>query len=356
MSTSTHALRAGGPRSWRHDDAVPPPDLLGSLRVPGLLCSATGRGRDLSELRDPAGRTSATELLATLRAADGLLARLRAASPSGAAAASASATVSAPIPDPEPVSVTRRTTRPALSAMSVPKILLGLGALCLLVAAVIFLAVAWSWLGVGGARRRLAALTVLSAGGRRVCRRGLRVAAQALTTVGLGLLALDVVGADNAGWLGDLDVAGLTCVVGGTVLAAALALALTTGLAAPQVAAGLALSALGLGATARSEHVTTGGRARRARLRRPRRSGTETRSPDPAGRRGLRGRPVVARPGAARARRRPGRSVGARLVGRGPRGGPARGLTAPAGPGAVRAHACAGGPDVRRGVRGAAHR
>src|SRR4051794_19635527 len=37
-----------------------------------------------------------------------------------------------------------------LSAASVPKLLLGLGAACLLVAAVIFLAVAWSWLGIGG--------------------------------------------------------------------------------------------------------------------------------------------------------------------------------------------------------------
>src|SRR4051812_34309411 len=37
-----------------------------------------------------------------------------------------------------------------LSAASVPKLLLGLGAICLLIAAVIFLAVAWSWLDIGG--------------------------------------------------------------------------------------------------------------------------------------------------------------------------------------------------------------
>ena len=199
-----------------------------SARLPGEVVTCPGCGILLTG-------PLASELLATLRAADGLLARLRAESPSGGAAASASPTLPAPTPDPVPL----RTVRPALSAMSVPKILLGLGALCLLVAAVIFLAVAWSWLGVGGRTAVLVALTVLSAGvGVGLGRRGLRVAAEALTTVGLGLLALDVVGADNAGWLGDLDVAGLTCVVGGTVLAAALALALTTGLSAPQVAAG----------------------------------------------------------------------------------------------------------------------
>ena len=42
--------------------------------------------------------------------------------------------------------------RTGIRSSSVPSILLGLGALCLLVAAVIFLSVAWSRLGVGGRR------------------------------------------------------------------------------------------------------------------------------------------------------------------------------------------------------------
>ena len=37
-----------------------------------------------------------------------------------------------------------------MSAATVPKILLGLGAMCLLVAALVFLAVAWAVLGVEG--------------------------------------------------------------------------------------------------------------------------------------------------------------------------------------------------------------
>src|SRR4029079_17104880 len=51
--------------------------------------------------------------------------------------------------------------RHGLSAASVPRILLGLGATCLLVAAVVFLAVAWSDLGMGA---RTAILLTLTAG------------------------------------------------------------------------------------------------------------------------------------------------------------------------------------------------
>ena len=41
-----------------------------------------------------------------------------------------------------------------------------------------------------------------------MARRGLRAAAESLALVGYGLLTLDVVGADNAGWFGDLSTAG----------------------------------------------------------------------------------------------------------------------------------------------------
>ena len=64
----------------------------------------------------------------------------------------------------------RRPHRPApssragLSAASVPRILLGLGALCLVVAAVVFLAVAWAALGVGGRTGVLGVLTAVAAG------------------------------------------------------------------------------------------------------------------------------------------------------------------------------------------------
>ena len=98
---------------------------------------------------------------------------------------------------PRPSCLTPRRTRCAtpppappagLSAASVPKILLGLGATCLLVAAVIFLAVAWSWLGIGGRTAVLVALTATTGlAGQWLARRDLGVAAEALTTVALGL-------------------------------------------------------------------------------------------------------------------------------------------------------------------------
>ncbi|WP_372736688.1 hypothetical protein, partial [Nocardioides sp.] len=99
----------------------------------------------------------ATQLFETLSAADALLIRLRESAPTPSEAA-----VGGPVPGQSPVSVpppasvpppplpAATTPRRGFSGASVPKILLTLGALCLLVAAVIFLAVAWSWLGVGG--------------------------------------------------------------------------------------------------------------------------------------------------------------------------------------------------------------
>lgn len=141
-----------------------------------------------------------------------------------------------PAPTPEP----RRT---GLRVASVPAILLGLGALCLLVAALIFLAVAWSWLGVGGRTGVLAALTAASAGlGGWLAARGLRVAGEALGTVAFGLLTLDLVGADRAGWLGERTGTELALVVGLALVVAGLAWAFAQGhLATPQVVAGIGL-------------------------------------------------------------------------------------------------------------------
>jgi hypothetical protein len=183
----------------------------------------------------------ASELLQTLRTADDLLARLRTES---AERPSTSTIERTPYPAPTPAPSRRR----GLSGASVPRILLSLGALCLLVAAVIFLAVAWTWLGVGGRTAVLVGLTLVSGGlGVTLARRGLRIAAEALTTVSLGLLALDVIGADNAGWLGDLTNGVLVAVASGAVLVAALALSAITRLGAPQLVAASALSGVGLG-------------------------------------------------------------------------------------------------------------
>jgi hypothetical protein len=141
----------------------------------------------------------------------------------------------------------------------VPKILLGLGATCLLVAAVIFLAVAWSWLGVGGRTAVLVGLTVTTAlAGQWLAHRDLGVAAEALTTVALGLVVLDVFGAENAGWLGTPTDEWFLVLVGTSLLAVSLGLCLPARrLFAPQVAAplGLGIAVLGVGANGHDQVV-----------------------------------------------------------------------------------------------------
>jgi hypothetical protein len=199
----------------------------------------------------------AASLFSTLQTADSILARLRASSPPVTATA---ADPGGPADwTPEPYPVRGRDTLPprrGLRAASVPKVLLGLGALCLLVAAVTFLAVAWSWLGVGGRTAVLVALTLVTGGlGTWLGRRGLGVAAEALTVVALGLLTLDVIGADNAGWLDDLTASGLACLIGGALLVASVTLLLSpVRLVGPQLVAALGLGILAAGATGLTEH------------------------------------------------------------------------------------------------------
>ncbi len=102
-----------------------------------------------------------------------------------------------------------------MSAVSVPRILLALGAGCLLVAALVFLAVTWSVLGVGGRTAVLVGFTGIAGGlATWMARRGLRAATESLALVGYGLFTLDIVGADHAGWFGDLSAAGLLALLG----------------------------------------------------------------------------------------------------------------------------------------------
>lgn len=113
-----------------------------------------------------------------------------------------------------------------LSSASVPKILLGLGALCLLVASLVFLAVAWAALGVDGRTGVLIGFTVaVAALTRWVAGRDLRAGAEAFATVTLGLLAIDLGGAREAGWLGAIDDAWFLVVAGTAVAVVATAAA-----------------------------------------------------------------------------------------------------------------------------------
>ena len=241
VSTKEVRVRAdvgcNGPMA-RYADPALCPDCGATLPVAPDACPSCAL-----PLRGPV----AGELLSTLQHADELLGRPR----SNAAAAGPAPTPITTAADagfPAPAAPAAADVLPApkvdsrgLSAPSVPMILLGLGALCLLVAAVIFLAVAWSWLGVGGRTAILVAATLASAAlGLRLAGRGLRVAGESLTAVALGLLLLDIVGAQDAGWLGDLSGSGLGVFMG-VVVAAAGALLLVVSadqdrrLAVPQV-------------------------------------------------------------------------------------------------------------------------
>ena len=196
-------------------------------------------------------------LFTTLQEADRLLGELRTQK------RTAPVTVGAPVapgsrlegaePYPAPASrPTQRTDAPHVRGSSVPKILLSLGALCLLVAAVTFLAVAWSWLGIGGRTGVLVALTGTALGFTvALHRRGLRMAAESLSVVGLGLLTLDVIGVRHAGWLGQVSDAQLLAVTGAVVGTGALAMLVATAqrpLVAPALIAPLAVLAAGAGA------------------------------------------------------------------------------------------------------------
>ncbi|HET7688773.1 MAG TPA: hypothetical protein VFK41_00205 [Nocardioidaceae bacterium] len=163
----------------------------------------------------------AQELYATLTHADQLLVSLRASAVRPAR----------PEPPPAPETTTVFTpappsrvpsTRTGMTTASVPKILLTLGAGCLLVAALVFLAVTWSVMGVGGRTATLVGFTVLSGTLTAVlARKSLRGAVESLGLVTLGLLTLDVVGADNAGWLGDPSVSTFSVLLGGILVLAA---------------------------------------------------------------------------------------------------------------------------------------
>lgn len=201
--------------------------------------------------RLPLRGPGAAALFATLVRADELLAALRSSTgPAGHG--------------PAPVGpVAYATSRSGLRGASVPRVLLGLGAACLLVAAITFLAVAWAGLGVEGRTAVLVVLTLSAAtAGVALARRGLSVGAEALSTVALGLVALDVLGARTSGWLGGLGTSGTTAVVGAAVLVAGLGLAATThrrphAPVAAQLGAALGLLLAGVGAAAATGHLTT---------------------------------------------------------------------------------------------------
>ena len=234
----------------RYADAALCPDCRSDLTPGADACPTCGL-----VLRHPL----AVELFRTLHHADDLVAGLRVASTAPAPTTAARPTPPAPVP-PLPVLPPMPPARSGIGFGWVPKILLGLGALCLLVAAITFLAVAWSHLGVGGRTAVLLAFTGAAGAAALVLHRfELRVAGESLIVVALGLLGLDVVGAGTAGWFGHLSDGTIATVTGVVLLVAGAATGLLRvagrpRLVAPQVIAGIGLATADLGSLGVTSH------------------------------------------------------------------------------------------------------
>jgi hypothetical protein len=170
---------------------------------------------------------TAAELWTTMQQADRLIAVLRAAPAGQTAVAPVAAGSAPPVPGlPQAPPAAPAPARRSLPSASVPLVLLTLGGLCLLVAAIVFVAVAWSSLGLAAKTAILLAVTGLfGAGAVAVTRRELRFAAETLWVVVSGLAALDFAaayGADLAGLsrIGDRHAVGI---VGAILLGTAVA-------------------------------------------------------------------------------------------------------------------------------------
>ena len=156
-------------------------------------------------------------LFAVLTEADDLIAQMRAAARSPLSPLVPVEARPATMPTTTPV--TRRPSGPRLA--TVPTVLLALGALCVLVAASLFLPFAWELLGVLGRTVVLIALTVAAAAAaHKAGDRGLRATAETLGVVSAGLLTFDLLGARSSGWFGDISDAGFATLLGAVLVAA----------------------------------------------------------------------------------------------------------------------------------------
>jgi hypothetical protein len=136
----------------------------------------------------------ATDLWRTMQTADRLVESLRNAG---------TGPVAAPVlPKAPPVPELHPRAR-RLPAGSVPVILFAVGGLCLLVAAVVFVAVAWSSFGIGTRTTILIAVTAgVGALATRLTLSGLRVAAETFWFLTAALVTIDLTAAYSAGLLG----------------------------------------------------------------------------------------------------------------------------------------------------------
>ena len=171
----------------------------------------------------------AVQLWGTMVAADRLVEQLRAAPVPGTDATSGLVPTPGmpPAPSlsdvprfPTPLGVLRPRPR-RLPAASVPVVLLSLGAVCLLVAAIVFVAVTWGALGLTGRTLVLLGFTsLLAVIAVLLTRKSLRGAAETFWLVVAGMLTVDLLAAESAGLAGldALDWRAMGAAVGGMLL------------------------------------------------------------------------------------------------------------------------------------------
>ncbi|HEX2175378.1 MAG TPA: hypothetical protein VHG70_05665, partial [Nocardioidaceae bacterium] len=142
----------------------------------------------------------ADDLRASLQYADRVLDVLRRVSADEGVAVPAQSAPAGRVPATAPRPPATARLRRGLPAVSVPVVLLGLGTICVLVAAIVFVAVTWTDLSLAWRTTILLSITALAtAAAAWTVRKGLRGAAEALTLVAGGLLLIDLLAGNSAG-------------------------------------------------------------------------------------------------------------------------------------------------------------
>ena len=198
--------------------------LLGSLTCPTCAVDLSGpTARTVWQLSVQVAGLLAerTRLIAALRVEASTRASRSATSPTAAAAVPTAAG-----PVPAQALTPPKPPAPEWTRRKVQNLLLSLGVGLLAVAAVIFLVVSWSVLGIGGRAAVMTGCTVLAGGGAAAAsRRGLGSTTEALSLLTVGLALLDALGARSAGLAGLDDVDGLVYWAGALAVVAALSAA-----------------------------------------------------------------------------------------------------------------------------------
>ncbi len=168
-------------------------------RCPGCATPLTADASRCSACGLRLQGTQAARLGALLREADALVAELRGPERAPGPVDGPVPGLSTTLPPLPPMQL----PAPRAPALSVPAVLLGLGALCVLVAATVFVAVTWGDLSVGARTLMLLGVTAAFAvGAVVVTRRGLIGSAESLWLITAGMCAVDAAGARTAGLLG----------------------------------------------------------------------------------------------------------------------------------------------------------